>query len=227
MYNRKSEKEFARRQEGFTLIELLIVIVIIGILSGVLISVIDPVRQQNRSRNASIKAALNKASFAVNTTRAGLGRLPYDSELTEEMENLTVNPGGTTLCDTTGTATDLDCLFQVAGTVLPRTCAADNWLGGAVTDANQCYFYITSPDPRSSIFRIFAMAYKLDPGSTTEVSKYYVFDSGEGFFECPSSGTTAVTGLETPNASATDFATADITGTNCVQVGLEGTASGS
>ena len=174
-------------QKGFTLIELLIVIVIIGILSGVLISVIDPVRQQNRARNASIKAALNKAAFAANTARSGLGRLPYDIELVDEMENLALDPGSTTTC--IGTTT-LDCIFNVAGTKLPATCSADSYSGIGTT---QCYLYIVSPLPAGSLFRILGKAYKLNPGSAEgvaegqEVSLIYVFDSSKGFYQCPAS----------------------------------------
>ena len=174
-------------QKGFTLIELLIVIVIIGILSGVLIAVIDPVRQQNRARNSSIQAALNKAAFAANTTRAGLGRLPYDIELMEEMENLTLDPGSTTEC--TGALT-LDCIFNVAGTKLPDTCTADSYSGIGTTP---CYFFIVSPKPEGSLFRVIGKAYKLNPGSEEgsaagqEDSLIYVFDSSKGFYQCPAS----------------------------------------
>ncbi len=164
-------------QKGFTLIELLIVIVIIGILSGVLISVIDPVRQQNRSKNASIKAGLNKSSFAINTTRAGLGRLPYNTELDIELENITRDAAGCADAD------ELDCLFTMAGTVLPLTCAANEFYGIGTTP---CQFYAVSPNPASSLFRVIAKKYKLDPGAdeTDEESRIYVFDSSKGFYEC-------------------------------------------
>ncbi len=164
------------REKGFTLIELLIVIVIIGILSGVLIAVINPVRQQNRSRNATIKAALNKASFAINTARAGLGRLPYDPELDVELENFTVV--GTT-CDETD---ELACQFNLAGTVLPMTCGANAYSGDGEV---QCNMYVASPNVQGSQFRIIAKAFKLNPGDATEASLIYVFDSGQGMFQCP------------------------------------------
>jgi len=195
-------------QKGFTLIELLIVIVIIGILSGVLISVIDPVRQQNRARNSAVQASLNKAAFAANTARAGLGRLPYDVELLEEMENLSLDPQGGSTC--TGALT-LDCIFNVAGTKLPDTCAANYYSGMGTT---QCYFYIVSPKPAGSLFRILGKAYKLNPGSTEdpttgEVSLIYVFDSNKGFYQCPAStenlGTTSGTsGFSVDIASIAD-----------------------
>jgi len=200
-------------QKGFTLIELLIVIVIIGILSGVLISVIDPVRQQNRSRNAAIQAALNKASFAVNTARAGLGRLPYDVEIMEEMENITINADGGTTC---GGVTTLDCIFSVAGTKLPTTCSADFYSG---IGTSKCYFYVVSPLPEGSLFRVIGKAYKLNPGSDEgvaagqETSLVYVFDSSKGFYQCPA--TTANLGTVSGTAFSSDLSTI----ATCVLVG--------
>lgn len=168
---------YRRDERGFTLIELLIVIVIIGILSGILISVIDPVRQQNRSRNASIKAAINKASFAVNTARAGMGRLPADTELDVEMENIVVDPLGNASCDDTDT---LSCLFALAGATLPATCTGDGYTGQG---AEQCYFYVVTENALSSAhFRIIARKWQLD---STDPIFEYVFDSSRGFYECP------------------------------------------
>ena len=163
------------KEQGFTLIELLIVIVIIGILSGVLIAVINPVRQQNRSRNATIKASLNKAAFGISTARAGLGRLPSNSDLTEELENITLVDGA---CIESTTA--LECQFNVSGTVLPRTCA-----NGYSTDGDtQCNMYVISPEPEGAEFRVIAKAYKLNPGDDDEDSLVYVFDAGTGFYQC-------------------------------------------
>ena len=165
-------------EKGFTLIELLIVIVIIGILSGILISVVDPVRQQNRSRNAAIKAAVNKASFAINTARAGMGVLPNNTQMGDELENMTEES-----CAGNATDTDLECSFSLAGTVLPNTCGANGYSG--VNGGNACYFYAYAPDTNSSVFRVIAKKYKLDPGNDDEDESVYVFDSSEGFWECP------------------------------------------
>jgi len=162
-------------QEGFTLIELLIVIVIIGILTGVLISVIDPVRQQNRARNASIEAAITKAGFAINTARAGLGRLPYDVELMSEIENIQIDD--TSCADTT----TLSCEFDMSGANLPNTCTTHySGINGTVS----CTFYVIAPNPSGSLFRIIGKKYKLNPGSETEEDKIYVYDSSVGFYEC-------------------------------------------
>lgn len=190
-------------QKGFTLIELLIVIVIIGILSGVLISVIDPVRQQNRSKNAALKAAVNKAAFAVNTTRAGLGRLPYETELELELENMIPDPAGGATCTDTD---ELSCLFDLSGTNLPESCGASNYY--EIGD-QQCYFYVVAPNTSGALFRLIAKAWKLDPGAdeTTEPSVNYVFDSSKGFFECPVdtdfSATDGSTGFQTDVSDAT------------------------
>ena len=156
------------KEQGFTLIELLIVIVIIGILSGVLIAVINPVRQQNRSRNATIKASINKVAFAINTARAGLGRLPYNRDLGAEMENITA--GAVAVCPTGDV---LNCQFNIAGTVLPRKCA-----NGYSTDGDaQCNMYVVAPNPEDAEFRVIAKAYKLNPGDATEPCLLYTSPS--------------------------------------------------
>ena len=191
-------------QKGFTLIELLIVIVIIGILSGVLISVIDPVRQQNRARNASIKAAITKAGFDVNTSRAGVGRFPYETELASEIENLLLDPqGGTATCGTTAT---LDCTLSVAGTKLPVTCS-NAYSGDGST---QCYLHVIAPNVDGAVFRIVGRAYKLNPGDATEQDPIYVFDSSRGFYQCAVS-----VGDPTAN-NGTSFTLAIDTSADCV-----------
>ncbi len=186
-------------EKGFTLIELLIVIVIIGILSGILISVVDPVRQQNRSRNAAIKAAVNKASFAINTARAGMGTLPSDDQLEDELENMTPND-----CNNTD---ELSCAFTLAGTVLPNTCNGDPAYAGA-NGSSACHFYAHAPDLDSSVFRVIAKKYKLDPGNDDEDESVYVFDSSQGFWECPAGGDYA-----TETMSSDDFANCETVST--------------
>jgi len=193
---------YRRDERGFTLIELLIVIVIIGILSGILISVIDPVRQQNRSKNASIKAAINKASFAVNTARAGMGRLPADTDLQAEMENTVLDPLGGGTC----TETDaLNCLFSLAGANLPATCGANGYGGNGTT---QCYFWVEGAgNLSSSHFRLMARKWQLD---STDPLEEYVFDSSRGFYECPE------------GYNVTDFTVAiDDTSTGCTAVSTD------
>lgn len=204
------------RQAGFTLIELLIVIVIIGILSGVLIAVINPVRQQNRSRNAAIKAATNKVAFAISTARAGIGRLPYNSELLDELENISINADGGTTCNT---ANQLGCVFSLAGTKLPSTCTSS--YGGHSPTGSQCYFYVVSPNPQSASFRIIGKKYRLNPGATIteEAPMVYVFDSSNGFYECSydsSPGATDASGWSLDVANSSE----------CYLVGEEATSGG-
>ena len=184
--NKLIKKSFHRKDSGFTLIELLIVIVIIGILAGVLIAVINPVRQQNRARNAAVRAAMLKAAFAVNTTRAGIGRLPSGTELTVELENM--NPVGEDCArDQNFVGNPLDCFFEVSGTRLPSYCGADAAMG-TPTDgtSEQCYMrlYNTSPngDLTDGTFRIGGPAYKIDPAGTAY--DMYIFDSSKGLLIC-------------------------------------------
>jgi prepilin-type N-terminal cleavage/methylation domain-containing protein len=174
------------RQRGFTLIELLIVIVIIGILSGVLIAVINPVRQQNRSRNATIKASVNKAAFAIQTARAGIGRMPSNEDLGIELENFNYETDG--LCDD-DSATTLNCTFSIAGSSLPSTCTdeGNNYTG--VGDV-ECFFYVladggTNPGDNldSNQFILVAKKWQLDPAN--DPHEVYVYSAREGFFECP------------------------------------------
>jgi len=197
------------REKGFTLIELLIVIVIIGILSGVLIAVINPVRQQNRSRNATIKASLNKVSFAIQTARAGLGRLPTHADLPKELENITLRNSSQTVAPNNScvasTITGIDCLISVSGTVLPSTCGANYF---SSTGSNQCYMYIVTPANgiQGNHFRIIAKKFKLNPGDVNESDNMYVFDSSKGFYECPAT-VAAENFVSVPDISATNGCT--------------------
>lgn len=200
------KKSFHRKEEGFTLIELLIVIVIIGILAGVLIAVINPVRQQNRARNAAVRAAMLKAAFAVNTVRAGIGELPEGLDLTTELENIRFgslssasNPPTDDGCSVVG---NLDCLFEMSGTLLPKTCAGDYYTPSA-TGNNQCFMWVFATDTdhndlRSGSFRIVAAQYNLSPGDVTNY-KWYVFDSGAGLLECPLTARVDSTVLDNPD----------------------------
>lgn len=179
---RKSSKVFTiskdnlKGDQAFTLIELLVVIVIIGILAGVLISTINPFRQQNRARNAAIRAALQKVSFAINTSRASIGQLPASSELTTELENIT------TISDCTSD-TDLDCTFKVSGVIMPETCTGNN-VGGHSDTGNQCVFGVSSTGGSlmAGMFRVAAKQFKLDPADAALI---YVFDSRNGLYSCP------------------------------------------
>lgn len=164
-------------EKGFTLIELLIVIVIIGILASVLIAVINPARQQNRARNAAIRSSMQKIGFALNTARAGIGSLPDEINLTEELDNISTVSG----CDTVG---ELDCTVNMGGVALPMTC---NGLGyPAVGGSGQCYITIVSANTDLTIgeFRIIAQKFRLN--DATDTDEMFVFDSNEGFFTCPS-----------------------------------------
>lgn len=159
---------------GFTLIELLIVVVIIGILAVVLITVVNPVRVQNRTRNTTIKTAINKVGFGVNTTRAGTGRLPSDTEFPVELENITVNA-----CNS---AINLDCNFSFGGLMMPSTCGGDGVTGDG---ANLCYLRVFSTTPNDLIigkFRIVGKKYKL---AQTDAAEIFVFDSSAGLYTCP------------------------------------------
>jgi len=187
------KKSFHRKDSGFTLIELLIVIVIIGILAGVLIAVINPVRQQNRSRNAATRAAVLKAAFAVNTVRAGVGTLPSNSTLNEELENL--NPASATLCDQTEGA-DLDCFFTISGTQVPGYCTTGAESIPSSGGTIDCSYHLvnTGLDLRDGQFRIAAAKFPLD--TVSGVYEYYVFDSANGLLTCPSDFTTYATASE-------------------------------
>jgi len=179
------KKSFHRKEKGFTLIELLIVIVIIGILAGVLIAVINPVRQQNRSRNAAVRSAILKASFAINTVRAGIGTLPSGTQLREELENITYAPAPLGNNCTSGVA--LNCLFSMSGTTLPRNCPATGIIP-TLNQTNQCYMHIVSTGDAihqnllAGKFRIVAAKFMLDPAAPTY--DLYVFDSTQGLLEC-------------------------------------------
>ncbi len=183
---RNSIKKSFHRESGFTLIELLIVIVIIGILAGVLIAVINPVRQQNRARNASVRAAILKAAFAVNTVRAGIGRLPTSSELNTELENLTTIGPFATNCASTNTDY-LNCSFSLSGTTLPRRCAGDS-VAPSNAGGEQCYLHVVSTGSNTNTnliagkFRIAAAAFDIDPANP--VNHVYIFDSSRGLLEC-------------------------------------------
>jgi prepilin-type N-terminal cleavage/methylation domain-containing protein len=163
---------------GFTLIELLIVVVIIGILAGVLIAVVNPFRQQNRARNATVKAALTKVAFGINTARASIGRLPSSSELSAELDSITLHAD----C----TADDaLDCRFKLAGTTLPNTCDA-NLVAGDDENGADCMFGIATTSGGSLVtgaFRVSAKQFKINPA---DVGAIYVFDSTKGLWTCPS-----------------------------------------
>jgi len=177
------KKSFHRKEKGFTLIELLIVIVIIGILAGVLIAVINPVRQQNRARNAAVRAAVLKAAFAVNTVRAGIGTLPSNSTLGQELENMV--SASDTLC-VPGTDDELDCQFTLSGTQLPLLC--DPATNGARPGATgtQCYMHLVSngADLLSGQFRLAAAKFPLSTRGVMEDPAYYLFDSSNGLMTC-------------------------------------------
>jgi len=191
--NKLIKKSFHRKDSGFTLIELLIVIVIIGILAGVLIAVINPVRQQNRSRNAAVRAAVLKAAFAVNTVRAGVGSLPSNSTLSEELENIT--PTSATLCDETNGAL-LDCYFTISGTQMPGYCTAGAESIPVATGGVDCSMHLVSisTDLRDGQFRIASAKFPLDTVNGTY--EFYVFDSSNGLLRCPSTFTTYATATE-------------------------------
>ena len=178
-------KSFHRKDEGFTLIELLIVIVIIGILAGVLISVVNPVRQQNRARNAAVRSAVMKNAFAVNTVRAGIGRLPSNDELDIELENIQKDIDGG--CD--ASSTELDCTFTASGTTLPPYCGdgAESW-NPTRPDGDTCKMRVfsignaTGGNLTNGQFRIAAAKHDLDTINPTY--HLYIFDSGVGLLEC-------------------------------------------
>ena len=179
-------KSFHRKDKGFTLIELLIVIVIIGILAGVLIAVINPVRQQNRSRNAAVRASLLKAAFAINTVRAGIGTLPSNAELTEELENTRIASTDTpygTACAFDGTDC-LNALVEISGTQMPNVCSGDS-VNPDGSDAGECYMHIiaSSDDLLSGMFRIAAAKFYLNPANPVE--EIFLFDSNLGLLLCP------------------------------------------
>ena len=196
--NKLIKKSFHRKEKGFTLIELLIVIVIIGILAGVLIAVINPVRQQNRARNAAVRAAILKASFAVNTVRAGIGTIPSNSTLSQELENMVPSPT-VGECDP-ATADELDCLFSLSGTQLPGLCPAGSPIPGAAA-ATQCYMHLVSAgaDLLSGQFRLAAAKFPLSTGGTAEAPAYYLFDSSNGLMTCPATADTYTDFTAIPN----------------------------
>lgn len=177
-------KSFHQKEEGFTLIELLIVIVIIGILAGILLTVLNPIRQQNRSRNATIRASVLKVAFAINAVRAGIGSLPSNSQLQDELENISPNGTG---CDT-ASETTLDCLFTLAGTNLPQYCQANSERPGATGTGNRCLFRVVSGGDNAhgnlgaGPFRVGAAAFDLDTRNPDRYS--IVFDSSQGLLMC-------------------------------------------
>ncbi len=185
------KKSFHRKEKGFTLIELLIVIVIIGILAGVLIAVINPVRQQNRARNAAVRAAVLKAAFAVNTVRAGIGTLPSNSSLTEELENFL--PGGswddadgntTQYCDQS-TIDDLDCYFSLSGTNLPGYCSDASPSIPTNGGTADCLMHLVNigTDLIDGQFRLASPKFALDTANGPY--EYYLFSSSSGLLLCP------------------------------------------
>lgn len=181
---RNSRKKSFHQESGFTLIELLIVIVVIGILAAVLIAVINPVRIQNRARNSSIRAAVLKTAFAVNTVRAGTGKLPSGPELTTEMENITYR-GGDMGC--TSGNNSLNCTFTVSGTKMPKNCGSDYVVpsSGGNYDCHMRLIAVGNSgftDLVSGKFRLVAAAFNLNPSSTDY--RLYVFDSSQGLLEC-------------------------------------------
>lgn len=177
-----------KSQKGFTLIELLVVIVIIGILAGVLISVINPAKQQARARNGTVRATIQKLAFALNTSRAGMARLPYDTELENELENVVA---ANTCTSTTG----LNCSVSVSGVTLPATCTSGDLVGGT-GGTNSCEFGIYSSDVVNGSFRVAAQRHPETPTDTADM--LYVFDSTAGLFSCPI-GTSWTSGTGTPS----------------------------
>ena len=180
-----------KKQKGFTLIELLIVIVIIGVLAGVLIAVINPFRQQNRARNAAIRAGAMKVAFAINTARAGLGKLPDEVELDSELENIIPGSG----CDTVAT---LNCTIKVSGIIMPETCVSGGVYGHSDTAGSPCVFGIVSIGSSlvDGMFRIAAKQFKLDPA---DAGLIYVFDSTIGMYSCPADTDYTSSGLDLTN----------------------------
>ena len=174
-------KSSNNNQQAFTLIELLIVIVIIGILSGVLIAVINPFRQQNRARNAAIRAAVQKTAFAINTTRAGLGKLPSSAELDAELENVTPISGECS--EASPSTTTLECYFKVSGVSLPETCTGADSIGGHDDNGILCRIGLenTGSSLMNGAFRITAKKFKLDPEDDPDI---YIFDSQNGLYSC-------------------------------------------
>ncbi|MBW6441748.1 prepilin-type N-terminal cleavage/methylation domain-containing protein [Patescibacteria group bacterium] len=184
------KKSFHRKEEGFTLIELLIVIVIIGILAGVLIAVINPVRQQNRARNATVRASMLKVAFAINSVRAGIGRLPANEELDTELENMTPFAGQ---CEPGAGATAgdyLNCVFNLSGTTMPKYCAGVGSAEPTDTGSADCSFRVvsvandTNTDLLSGQFRIAGAKFDLDTSATQRERHLYIFDSRSGLLEC-------------------------------------------
>ena len=173
-------KSSNNNQQAFTLIELLIVIVIIGVLAGVLIAVINPFRQQNRARNAATRAAVQKVAFAVNTTRAGLGKLPSSAELDAELENITPISGECS--EASPSTTTLECYFKVSGVSLPETCTGADSIGGHSDTGTLCRFGLesTGSSLMDGAFRLTAKKFKLDPADLPEI---YIFDSQNGLYE--------------------------------------------
>jgi prepilin-type N-terminal cleavage/methylation domain-containing protein len=171
------EQQVKKNNQGFTLIELLIVIIIIGILSGVLIAVINPFRQQSRAKNATIRASINKIAFGINTARAGMGRLPAETELTTELENLTLGPD----CEDGDDV--LDCTFELSGTNMPLTCTAGEPVVGAPAAGDACRMRLVSTGTTlvDGQFRVISKKFKLDPADPDEI---YIFDASNGLFEC-------------------------------------------
>jgi prepilin-type N-terminal cleavage/methylation domain-containing protein len=211
------KKSFHRKEKGFTLIELLIVIVIIGILAGVLIAVINPVRQQNRSRNATIRASMLKVAFALNATKAGIGRLPNNSELTTDLENLQTNAAN---CVTTN-PDFLDCQFSISGVAMPKYCAENSVAPNATGSGVACWMRMLSStnsdrtDLISGQFRVIAAAYDLD---TVNVSRdIFVFDSHQGMLKCRGNTTYTTSGSAlVPFTIITETVYADGTTAGCV-----------
>lgn len=184
----KLKKSFHHNQ-GFTLIELLIVISIIGILAAVMLLVINPTRVQNRARNAAIKSTLNKIGFALNGSRSALGKLPDETQLNDELENVTLG----TDCVDSG---KLECTFAINGPALPSSAAgykvaSIGSTAGASLDEGK--------------FRIVVNAYDISP----DTGRCYVLDYSAGLFNCacstlqPSSSAAVIKSTSLPSANCT------------------------
>jgi prepilin-type N-terminal cleavage/methylation domain-containing protein len=170
----------SHKERGFTLIELLVVIVILGILAGILITVLNPVRQQNRSRNATVRSGIGKVAYGLNSVLSATGTLPTEDQVLVELQNLALASGDT------ATAADpaINLRFNVPGVALPKTCGATAvYEGGGTT---QCVFRMISGPLLDGHFRVIGKTWELTPTAVGTDDTYFVFDSQEGSFECPS-----------------------------------------
>lgn len=204
------KKSFHRKEKGFTLIELLIVIVIIGILAGVLIAVINPVRQQNRARNATVRASILKVAFAVNSVRAGIGKLPSNDEIDIELENMTPN---TANC--AASADTLNCAFNLSGTTMPEYCATADDYNPTDTGTASCNMRLVSVGDATygslltGQFRVVGAKFDLD--NVNPERNLYIFDSTQGLLECGGGYTYAGVDYATMAVNETEV----ISDTNC------------